>query len=89
MKILAIWATIRTVIERNLVNIIVENNSQVTTFFITGKIVMLKQISNLVGDIKNMSRNIRNIRFSYCNRTTNTLTDRVEKRSPYWSLYKM
>lgn len=49
----------------------------------------LKQISHLVGDIKNIFRNIRNIRFSYCNRTTNILTDRVEKRSPYCPLYKM
>lgn len=35
----------------------------------------------MIDDIKCIARNIKNIRFSYCNRTANTLADRIARKS--------
>lgn len=55
-------------------NIIVESDSQVVISSIMDKIVISKQTSNLIEDIRSITWKIKNIRLCYCNRTVNTLT---------------
>lgn len=57
-------------------NIILKSDFQVTIFSIMDKIVILKHIFVLVDDIKCIARNIKNIIFSYYNRSINTLADK-------------
>lgn len=55
-------------------NIIVESDSQVAISSIMDKIVISKQTSNLIEDIRSITWKIKNIRLCYYNRTVNTLT---------------
>lgn len=63
---LTIREAIKTVIQVNLDNIIMESDSQVPIYSIMDKIVAQNQISNLVDDINSIIRNIKNITFASC-----------------------
>lgn len=43
-----------------------KNNSHVVILSIMSKIITSEQISNLVEDIKSITKNITNMKFSYC-----------------------
>lgn len=52
--------------KRNLEDIIVESDSQVAILYITHQIGVPRQIPSMVEYTGNVSRNIKNIKFSYC-----------------------
>lgn len=57
--------------------------TQITICSIISKIVAPKLISNFVDDIKSITWNVKNIKFTYCNKTANSLVDRITKRGTY------
>lgn len=71
-----IHEAIKTAISMDLSTIVVENDSQVAILTIMGKIVVSKQIFNLIKYDRSLTSTIRNVRFSYCNRMINVLMDR-------------
>lgn len=60
---------------------IVKSDSQVVVLFIMDNIVMLKLNPNLIEDIRSLTREIRNVRFSYYKRTSNTLVDWIARKA--------
>lgn len=54
-------------------NIIVETDSHVTTDFIIDETQILRQICNLVKNIRKLASMFLNIRFRYCNRCINSI----------------
>lgn len=60
--------------------VIVESDSQVAINSILGQSPALKLIKNLIEDITSPVKNLRNIKFYYCNKKANRLSDRMTKR---------
>lgn len=84
VETLSIQEVARSAIWMKADNIIIESDSYVTIFSISGKIVARKQIP-IIGDIKCIVRNIKNIFFFFflnCNRLVNILLDRMARKAP-------
>lgn len=60
-----------------------ESDSKMGILSIVGKIVVSKQISNLSEDTRSLTENIKNVGFSHCNKTANTLTDKLAKKAHF------
>lgn len=76
LETLTIQEVIRTAIRTKVDSIILKNDFELVLCSIIAKIVVPKQISNLLNDIKLLAMNIKNFTFVYCNWITNSLTDR-------------
>lgn len=78
----AIRETLKMGRDQNIDKIVIDNESQIVINSIN-LVKVPSQIFNYVLNIVNLARNFTNIHFSYCNRSQNSLRDRITKRAHY------
>lgn len=60
---------------------IIKSDSLIASQAINGKPILLRQIRNLMEDINMLAKDIENVKFVYCKRSANALTDKITKET--------
>lgn len=81
-EMFTIWHVLRQTIQDNYSKVLIKSDSLKAIQAIDRKSIP-QHIFNLVKDINILVMKIENIKFVYCRRTTNVLTDRIFKEISY------
>lgn len=80
-EMLSIWTALQTIILEKSSNVIIECDFLITIQDINGESKSSSQICNITMDITILVKQVDNIKFMYCHRPTNILTDKITKRA--------